>query len=301
MSKVDELKTSAKTGIWKTESLTEEERAMEKRVQEKTEEARRILSRNTLIHRLVFFVGVLVLWEVLSGPVIDPFFVSAPIKIMGSWFSETIYGNMIFHAEFTLIEALGGYLLGTMGGILCAFLLAYFPSLFRMLQPFIVGFYGVPRIAMAPLFIMWFGIGFISKVAVATLIVFFVNFINTSAGIRNVSQDLLNVVSVMGANPFQKMWKIQLPSAMPFIMAGLRVSVPSCMIGAIVGEFISSNRGVGFMIIDSQSEWDIAGVFAAIFTIFLMVLCLNAVVSFMERKFLRWRPQESGEITTGGE
>jgi NitT/TauT family transport system permease protein len=188
-----------------------------------------------------------------------------------------------------------------MGGILCAFLLAYFPSLFRMMQPFIVGFYGVPRIAMAPLFIMWFGIGYISKVAVATLIVFFVNFINTSAGIRNVSQDLLNVVSVMGANPFQKMWKIQLPSAMPFIMAGLRVSVPSCMIGAIVGEFISSNRGLGFMIIDSQSEWDIAGVFAAIFSIFLMVLCLNAVVSFMERKFLRWRPQEGGEIAAGGD
>ena len=301
MSKADELKTSAKTGIWKTESLTEEERALEKRVQEKTEEARRILSRKTLVHRLLFFVGVLVFWEILSGPVIDPFFVSAPIKIIGSWLRETIYGNMIFHAEFTLIEALGGYLLGTMGGILCAFLLAYFPSLFRMLQPFIVGFYGVPRIAMAPLFIMWFGIGFISKVAVATLIVFFVNFINTSAGIRNVSQDLLNAVSVMGANPFQKMWKIQLPSAMPFIMAGLRVSVPSCMIGAIVGEFISSNRGVGFMIIDSQSEWDIAGVFAAIFTIFLMVLCLNAVVSLMERKFLRWRPQESGEITIGGE
>ena len=300
MSQADNLKTTDEIGIWRTDSLTEEERALEKRVQERTEEARRVLTKKTLIHRLLFFVGVLVFWEVLSGPVVDPFFVSAPIKIMKSWLVETIYGNMIFHAEFTLIEALGGYLLGTMGGILCAFILAYFPSLFRMMQPFIVGFYGIPRIAMAPLFIMWFGLGFVSKVAVATLIVFFVNFINTSAGIRNVSQDLLNVVSVMGANPFQKMWKIQFPSALPFIMAGLRVSVPSCMIGAIVGEFISSNRGVGFMIIDAQSEWDIPGVFAAIFTIFLMVLCMNAVVSFMERRFLRWRPQESGESTAGG-
>ena len=129
MSQADNLKTTDEIGIWRTDSLTEEERALEKRVQERTEEARRVLTKKTLIHRLLFFVGVLVFWEVLSGPVVDPFFVSAPIKIMKSWLVETIYGNMIFHAEFTLIEALGGYLLGTMGGILCAFILAYFPLL----------------------------------------------------------------------------------------------------------------------------------------------------------------------------
>ncbi|MDP7169155.1 MAG: ABC transporter permease [Nitrospinota bacterium] len=280
--------------------LTGEERALERRVEDDAAAAVLQLRKKTILTRIVFFFAVVGLWELLSGPVIDSFFVSKPSRIIVSWVGDVINGDMLYHAQYTLTEALSGYFIGTIGGIVCGFALLYFPSIYRMIQPFIVAFYGIPRIALAPLFILWFGIGISSKIAVASLIVFFVNFVNTTAGIQGVSRDLLNVVSVMGAGPFQRMWKIQLPSALPFIIAGLRVSVPSCMIGALVGEFISSNRGIGFMIIDAQSEWDIAAAFAAIFSILIMVVCMNGVVSFLEKRFLRWRPPGPEGVVPNG-
>ncbi len=251
----------------------------------------RVDQRNTMLGRLAFAVGLLLSWELASGPILDQFFVSKPSHIAAAVWAMLTKEGLLYHLRFTVTEALVGYVIGAGAGLLLGFLLARLDLVYRIVEPFVVAFYGIPRIALAPLFILWFGIGITSKIAVATVMVFFIVFINTIAGIRSTPTQFLQVARVMGASEWDLVRKVVFPAATPFIIAALQITVPQAMIGAIVGEFISSNRGVGHLISRAAGFLDTPGLFAGIFALLVVVLLMNHGITVLGNHLMRWNPK----------
>jgi len=247
--------------------------------------------RNTAIGRLLFAAAFFAAWELSSGRIVDQFFVSKPSAIAASWWAMLTKESLLYHLQFTIVEALAGYLIGAVAGLIFGFALARSELVYRIVEPFVVGFYGIPRIALAPLFILWFGIGISSKIAVAAVMVFFIVFINTIAGIRAAPPQLLQVARVMGASEWDLVRKVIFPAATPFIIAALQITVPQAMIGAIVGEFISSNRGVGHLLSRAAGWLDTPGLFAGIFTLLVVVLLMNLGITSLGNHLMRWNPK----------
>lgn len=247
--------------------------------------------RTTLLGRLAFAAVFFLGWELSSGRIVDQFFVSKPSAIAASLWAMATKEMLFYHLQFTIIEATVGYLIGAVAGLIVGFALARVEVVYRIVEPFVVGFYGIPRIALAPLFILWFGIGITSKIAVAAVMVFFIVFINTIAGVRSAPPQLLQVARVMGASEWDLVRKVIFPAATPFIIAALQITVPQAMIGAIVGEFISSNRGVGHLISRAAGWLDTPGLFAGIFTLLVVVLVMNLGINSLGAHLMRWNPK----------
>jgi NitT/TauT family transport system permease protein len=247
--------------------------------------------RNTRVGQVILGMALFSFWEFGSGTLMDQFFVSKPSQIALSLWGMFTKEQLLYHMQFTVVEALTGYAIGASAGLVLGFLLARIDLVYRIVQPFIIAFYGIPRIALAPLFILWFGIAISSKIAVAAVMVFFIVLINTIAGIRSVPVQLLQVTRVMGASEWDLNWKVVFPSATPFIIAGLQIAVPQAMIGAIVGEFISSNRGVGHLINRASGWLDTPGLFAGILALMVVVLLMNYGVTALGNRLMRWNPK----------
>ncbi|MGQ0551215.1 MAG: ABC transporter permease [Armatimonadota bacterium] len=262
-----------------------------RRVEAEERQRHRVDQRNTTLGRIAFAAALLLSWELLSGPVLDQFFVSKPSHIAGSVWAMLTKEALLYHLQFTIIEALTGYLIGAGAGLILGFALARLELVYRIVEPFVVAFYGIPRIALAPLFILWFGIGIESKIAVAAIMVFFIVFINTIAGIRSAPLQFLQVARVMGASEWDLVRKVIFPAATPFIIAALQITVPQAMIGAIVGEFISSNRGVGHLISRAAGFLDTPGLFAGIFALLVVVLVMNQAITSLGNYLMRWNPK----------
>jgi NitT/TauT family transport system permease protein len=235
----------------------------------------------------------LVLWE-LTARSMSPLFLAGPLAVGKQLLEWVTTGVLARHLGYTLYEILLGFLMGAAGGLLLGFLLGQFPVLGRNLEPYVMALYGIPRTALAPLFILWFGIGVSSKVAQAALMVLFMVFFNTYAGMRNVDSQLVNVVRLMGGSPAQVLAKVRIPAALPFIMTGLKVSIPQALIGAVVAEFISSNRGIGYLIVRATSQFDTAGVFAGIVVLAVVVYLLNLGLDWLERVVSRRQKSAPG-------
>ncbi|MDQ7819016.1 MAG: ABC transporter permease [Armatimonadota bacterium] len=241
--------------------------------------------------RLAFAAAALLGWELSSGRIVDQFFVSKPTHIAASLWAMLVREQLLYHLQFTVVEALAGYVLGAAAGLVLGFVLARSDLVYRIVEPFLVAFYGIPRIALAPLFILWFGIGIASKIAVAAVMVFFIVFINTIAGIRAAPPQLLQVARVMGASQWDLTRKVVFPAATPFVVAALQITVPQAMIGAIVGEFISSNRGVGHLISRAAGWLDTPGLFAGIVALLAVVLLMNLGITALGNHLMRWSPR----------
>lgn len=247
--------------------------------------------------QIALLVAFLLLWTWASGRVVQQLFVSTPLRVAAALWRLTINGEIWYHVRFTLMEALMGYALGASAALAAAVGVSLVPHAQQILHPFLVAVYGVPKIAIAPLIIMWFGLGILPKVMLAALFVFFVVFLNTVTGIQGVSRELVGVAAVMGARPWRRMLAIVLPSAVPYILVALRVTIPAAMIGAVVGEFISSNRGLGYLINAASSRYDTSAVFAGIFSLLLVVVAMNGAVGWLERRLLRWRTTAAGRLS----
>ena len=239
--------------------------------------------------RIVLLAAFLTLWEVASGRVVPEFFLSRPTAIFDRLYGWTMDGSLFFHAAITATEALLGFLLGGTIGLAVGVLLGRSRFLGELLDPFIMVFYSLPKIALAPLFILWIGIGMTMKVVLTATIVFFLVFLNTYSGVRNVSPELVAIVKLMGAKESDILRKVVLPSALTWVFAGLRISVPYALIGAIVGELMASNRGLGAVLVAAQGQFDTAGVFAALIGITTLAYLLNTAVKFAERKSMPWK------------
>jgi NitT/TauT family transport system permease protein len=184
-----------------------------------------------------------------------------------------------------------GFLLGAVLGIIVGVILGSSPMLSDIFRPFLVSLNSIPRLALVPLFILWFGFGLQMKVALVALIVFFLVFYATYEGVRDVEQRLLDVLKVMNASRLTLQLKVRLPSAMAWIIQGLQVSIPYALVAAVTAEIIGSNTGIGFLIQRSAGTFYTAGVFAGILILVVVAVIINAAVTVVEKRLLRWKPR----------
>jgi NitT/TauT family transport system permease protein len=241
-----------------------------------------------LLLRTLLIVGLLVVWELLSH-VVDVFFISRPTAIAVRLWQWTVDGTLLFNTVITLEAALWGLIIGAVGGIVVGFALGQNRTLGAVADPLIVALYSLPKVALAPLFILWFGIGLQSKIALAAITVFFLVFFNTYAGVREVDQDLVDVLRIMGAGRADILRRVVLPSALGWIFVGLKVAVPYALIGAVVGEIVASNRGLGYLVQHSAGQFDSTGVFAALFVLMIIATALNELLNRAQGRLMRWK------------
>jgi NitT/TauT family transport system permease protein len=243
-------------------------------------------------YRLIFGLVLLVFWELSSGRLIDPFWVSSPSKVFLYLYEVFTDGSIFGHLAITLYETFSGFFIGSIFGIGLGFGLGRREVLAAVLDPYVVAFNGIPRIALAPLFIIWFGIGPTSKVILVVSVVFFLTFFNTFAGVKGVDAELKNVLRIMGATERQVLMKITLPAIVPWIATGLKISLPYAIVAAVVGEFIAASKGLGYLINYNTSLFSTTGALGGILILALVVVVCNEAINRAEAYLLRWRPRE---------
>jgi NitT/TauT family transport system permease protein len=261
-------------------------------------EARKQRHRRRRMIVLLSQIGVAVLflgcWQIFAGTpgkdrlvLVDSFYVSRPSAVMATlrdWFADgTVYRHILVTAEETVI----GFALGAAIGLFLGLALGSNQFLGKVLSPFVSAAYSVPRLALVPLFVLWFGLGLSSKIVYITMVVFFLVFFNTFSGVREVSRDLLNILRVMGAGRRHLLAKVTIPSAMTWMLTGLRVSVPYALVAAVTAEIVSSNEGLGYLLVRSSNQFFVQGVFAAIVLMVALSLVMLGLVVALESWLLR--------------
>jgi len=241
--------------------------------------------------RLVVLAVLLGLWQgasILYGTQWIP----TPLTTVQRLWASLANGDLWHHGSYTLASAVLGFAIGGIPGALLPFALRRLRRVRAILDPYLVAGYGAPKIALTPLFIIWFGLGIASKVALVASIVFFLVFFITSAGLASVDQKLIAAARVFGANARLIAREIVWPSAVPYVFTGFRVAAPYAIGTAVVGELISSNRGLGYMIQAGASDFDAAPSFVGVVTLAIFIIALNALLSFAESRLLAWRPAD---------
>jgi NitT/TauT family transport system permease protein len=241
------------------------------------------------LSQLALGVAVLLIWQGASGRLVDNFFISNPIDIGARLYRWTVDGSIFGHIGATLYATAMGFIIGSVGGALLGVWLGVSPFASRLLSPYLNALNALPKVALAPLFVLWFGLGIESKIALAAVLVLFLVFLNTFAGVREVDQDLIDGARLMRATRAQVILKVVIPSAMSWVFAGLKIAMPYALIGAVLGEMIAANRGLGYLVQFSGSQFDTAGVFAVLFVIALLAVVLNYLVEIMQSRMERWR------------
>ena len=237
---------------------------------------------------LTIFIWYLIVW---IGD-LQPFILPTPHLVWQRFVRALSDGSLVRHFMFTLSEVLSGLVLGAVAATATGYLLAKSRSLERLLSPYIVASQSVPVVAIAPLLVIWFGTGMFSKVLTCALIVFFPILINTIVGIRSVPEDLYSLMRSLRASRTQIFLLLEMPAALPVLLGGLRIGATLAVIGAVVGEFVGSDRGLGFLINVGRGQYDIALVFVSVFSLVLMALVLYGIVVFLERWLLSWQQRE---------
>jgi NitT/TauT family transport system permease protein len=249
--------------------------------------------------RLALVVVWLGSWELCARTVIDPFFYSMPSEIwdkLVTWFTEgTSMGSIWENMAVTLEEAVLGFATGVIGGVVLGVLLGRSRFLADVVAPFIKGTNAIPRIVLASLFVIWFGLGMTSKVATAFVLVFFAVFFNAFQGAREVDKVLVDNARILGASRWQLLRSIVLPSATSWILASMHVAFGFALIGAVVGEFTGADRGMGLLIRQSQGNFDTPGIYAGMLLITAMALIAEWLITKLETRLTSWRPPSSSE------
>ena len=250
-------------------------------------------------YQVLLGLAGLVIWQVLSDAgVLDKFFFSRPTDVLARVFQWTVKGTIYPHLIVTLEEALLSFVLGAALGILFGFALARIHGLALLLDPYIHMLNALPRVVLAPIFLLWFGLGIWSKVALGVTVVFFIVFFNTYRGVREVDPVLLNNARMLGASERHLMRHVLVPSALTWIFSSLHTSIGFAMIGVVVGEYLGSSRGVGYLISQAEGVFDTTGVFAGMVVLSAVVLVVGRSVNRLERRLLRWKQPQAD---AGGE
>ncbi|MEV4438189.1 ABC transporter permease [Streptomyces sp. NPDC049577] len=252
-----------------------------------------------LAARVLLLAALLGAWEALSrAKVIDPFNFSMPSKIwdqLAQWtLHGTAQGSLGEQVWVTLYEALLGWVAGVAGGVVLGILLGRIRFLADVLGPYIKVLNALPRIVLAPIFLLMFGLGPASKVAAAVVLVFFPVFFNAFQGVREVDRNLIANARVLGASNRQVTLQVVIPAATSWIFTSLHVSFGFALIGAIVGEYIGADRGIGLLVSVSQGALNSAGVYAAMVILAVVALLAEGVLTFLERRLFRWKPGAPG-------
>ena len=242
-----------------------------------------------LIWQLALGIGLLLVWQGASGRLIDNFFISNPVDVSVRLYRWIVDGSIFRHIGATVYATTMGFVIGSVVGALLGVWLGVSPTASRLLNPYLNALNALPKVALAPLFVLWFGLGIESKIALAAILVLFLVFLNTFAGVREVDQDLIDGARLMRATRMQVVLKVIIPSAMSWVFAGLKIAMPYALIGAVLGEMIAANRGLGYLVQFSGSQFDSAGVFAVLIVIALLAVTLNYLVELVQGRIERWR------------
>ncbi|HET7364559.1 MAG TPA: ABC transporter permease [Burkholderiales bacterium] len=251
--------------------------------------------------QVLLAAGLLAFWYVATSPTLLPpiyfddpnkaaFFFGEPLKVferIWDWFSS---GTIYAHLWVTLLETLLAFVLGTALGLAIGLWLALAPTASALLDPYIKALNSMPRVILAPIFAVWFGLDIGSKVALGVTLVFFIVFFNVYQGVREVSFTVVANARILGASDRQMLRHVYVPSAMSWVFASLHNSVGLAFVGAVVGEYLGSSRGVGYLILQAEGTFDINAVFAGIVVLTVFALLLDWLVTLAERRLLVWQP-----------
>lgn len=252
------------------------------------------------LSRLALLGAILLAWEgsVRTG-LLDPFWMSSPSRIAERTRSLLADGSLLYHTWITLSEAFSGLIVGVVVGVALGLLLGISPTLGRIVEPFIMAINSLPRVALAPLLVLYVGIGFASKFLLAFSLVVVIIMVNTFEGVKAVEPKLINAMRILGAKRSAIFSKVLLPACVPWILAGIRVSTSFAIVGAIVGEFISSQAGIGYMIDNASGAYDTTGIMVPLLTLMICGLVLDVKIQAATRYLLRWRsPQPESSMRT---
>jgi len=256
----------------------------------------------------VVLVLSLLAWHLISRNDQYAFFLGEPIKVAGrvwSWFMPwDIQPNALFpdglpgqadiyvHLGVTLLETVLAFTIGTLLGLIFGLWLALAPTASAILEPYIKAANSMPRVILAPIFALWFGLGIWSKVALAVTLVFFIVFFNVYQGVKEVSPVVLANARMLGANQKQLLRTVYLPSATSWVFSSLHTSVGLAFVGAVVGEYLGSARGVGYLILQAEGTFDVNTVFAGIVVLTAFALVLDGMVGRIEARLMKWQPRQ---------
>jgi len=245
------------------------------------------------LYRVLFLACVLGLWELAASTVISPFWISKPTLIIQRLFELLLSGQLIWHSSITITEAFIGLTLGMVVGVPIGLALGLRRAFAEIVDPFIAGLYSLPRVALAPLFIIWFGIGLLSKVMLAFSLVVFIFILNIQDGLRNGDRELSDLMKTMRAPRAYVIRKVLLPSVVPWIFASLRIGLGLALIGAVISEVIGASRGLGWYIEYSSGQFDTTGAFAGLVVLMIIAMLGNELVKLVENRVLHWRDAEN--------
>jgi NitT/TauT family transport system permease protein len=244
-------------------------------------------------------LGLLLLWHVLTAyPILAPtkqtqFFFSTPADVIVRVWKEFSSGEIWRHLWITLVETILAFAFGAAGGILFGFLFARRELLASVFDPYIKAANALPRVVLAPIFALWFGLGIWSKVALGFTLVFFIVFFNVYQGVREVSPVVLANARMLGMSERQLLRHVYWPAALTWVFSSLHTSVGFALVGAVVGEYLGSSAGLGYKIHEAESVFDVTGVFAGMVILSIFVILIDALVTWIERRLLVWRPAPS--------
>jgi len=252
----------------------------------------RTLSKNTNRNWLGLFsvLAGLLAWQLLarySG--LPNFILPSPRSVWLRFLRAAGDGSLPYHTAITLLEIVLGLLAGVLFATLVGYILAKSRSLERILSPYLVASQAIPVVAIAPLLVIWLGDGILSKVVICALIVFFPVLVNTIVGIRAVPISLYDLMNSLHASRAQILWKVEVPASLPVFLGGLRIGATLSVIGAIVGELVDAEEGLGFLLQLGDFQYDTPMVFVAVFTLIALALMLYGIVTLLEKKFLKWQ------------
>jgi len=248
-----------------------------------------------LILQVLVAVVVLVLWHLASSthvfgnPKTISFFFANPIGVgqkIYTWFAS---GSIWYHLWVTLLEALLAFAIGALGGVVFGFWFARKPLVAAVFDPYVKAANALPRVVLAPIFALWFGLGIWSKVALGITLVFFIVFFNVYQGVKEVSQTVLSNGRMLGMGERQLLRHVYLPSALSWVFSSLHTSVGFAVVGAVVGEYLGSSAGLGYLIQQAEGVFDVTGVFAGMFVLMAFVLIVDWLMTVVERRLLVWR------------
>ena len=243
------------------------------------------------LQHALLLIAVLGAWYVLTETkILPPFFFGNPLRVlevMLNWFTS---GTIYPHLGITLLETVLAFVIGTVLGLGVGLWLALSPKASWLSDPYLKAINSMPRVVLAPIFAVWFGLGIWSKVALGVTLVFFIVFFNAYQGVKEVSPVVLANARMLGASSRQLLRTVYIPSAMSWVFSSLHTSIGMAFVGAVIGEYLGSARGVGYLILQAEGTFDINTVFAGILVLTACALVLDALVTRVERRLLRWRP-----------
>jgi NitT/TauT family transport system permease protein len=252
--------------------------------------------------QILVAVVAIAAWHIFSSysffgvRLLPPFFFSTPLDVAGRVFKWFVEGTIWKHLWITLVEAILAFVIGSLAGVLIGFWFARKPAVNAVFDPYVKMINALPRVVLAPIFALWFGLGIASKVALGFTLVFFIVFFNVYQGVKEVSPTVLANARMLGMTERQLMRHVYWPSALSWMFSSLHTSVGFAVVGAVVGEYLGSAAGLGYIIQQAEGVFDVAGVFAGMFVLAVFVIAIDTAVTAIEKRLLVWRPVASMDV-----